>query len=95
MLWEKDSGMNSDTCPRCGQCCEDALHRLSRRERDVLRLLSTGQRCKEIAHALGISEKTVWTHFSNMYRKLGVANPYALVAYAVKAHLDEPITDAP
>lgn len=45
---------------------------LTRRERDVARLVATGQRNRTIAGALGISEGTVKMHLHNVYAKLGL-----------------------
>jgi two-component system, NarL family, nitrate/nitrite response regulator NarL len=45
---------------------------LTRRERDVARLVATGQRNRNIAGALGISEGTVKMHLHNVYAKMGV-----------------------
>lgn len=45
---------------------------LTRRERDVARLVATGQRNRDIAGALGISEGTVKMHLHNVYAKLGL-----------------------
>lgn len=45
---------------------------LTRRERDVARLVAAGQRNRTIADALGISEGTVKMHLHNVYAKLGL-----------------------
>ena len=45
---------------------------LTRREREVLSLLSRGQKNAEIARALQISPQTARTHAKRVYRKLGV-----------------------
>ena len=50
---------------------KDSLARLSSREQEVLRRLVTGKPSKLIASALGISEKTVDVHRSNLMRKTG------------------------
>jgi DNA-binding NarL/FixJ family response regulator len=47
---------------------------LTRRERQILELVSEGYANSEIAHALRVAEQTVKFHLSNTYRKLGVAN---------------------
>ena len=47
---------------------------LTRRELDVLRLIVEGRNNKQIAHALGISEKTVKTHCSRLFQRIGVAD---------------------
>ena len=53
---------------------DGAAHReqLSPRELDVLKLLATGARNKEIAISLTISENTVRWHVSNLHQKLDV-----------------------
>ena len=48
------------------------LGRLSPREQEILRLLSTGSRVKEIAESLHISVETARTHVRHIYDKLHV-----------------------
>jgi DNA-binding NarL/FixJ family response regulator len=45
---------------------------LTRREREVLRLMAAGSSNKEIADALGAAEGTVKNHASSIFSKLGV-----------------------
>lgn len=45
---------------------------LTRRERDVARLVAAGQRNRAIAGSLGIAEGTVKMHLHNVYAKLGL-----------------------
>jgi len=52
---------------------------LTPRERDVLRLVPTGMRNKQIAKKLGITEGTVKLHRGRGMRKLGVVNATELV----------------
>lgn len=52
----------------------DPLEGLSERERDVLTLLVEGLPNKLIARRLEISEKTVKTHLTNVFRRLGVTD---------------------
>jgi len=49
-------------------------HPLSHRERQVFNLLSTGMQNKEIAAALGLSERTIRNMVSRIFLKLGVGN---------------------
>lgn len=51
-----------------------AIHRLTRRERDVVALVVEGLLDKEIAERLGISYTTVRTHLDRSFQKLGVTN---------------------
>lgn len=45
---------------------------LTRRERDILAEIVRGRMLKEITGTLGISQGTLNTHMTNLYRKLGV-----------------------
>ena len=56
--------------------------RLSRREREVLRLVAAGKSNQAIAAELTISDRTVERHLSNIFVKLGVASRTAAAAYA-------------
>ena len=45
---------------------------LTKREKEIFKLLVTNKTTKEIAELLNISEKTVRNHISNAMQKLGV-----------------------
>ena len=47
---------------------------LSPREREVLTLVTEGMANKQIARALGITERTVKAHLGSAYRQIGVAD---------------------
>jgi NarL family two-component system response regulator YdfI len=55
---------------------------LSGRELEILAAAARGDRSKEIANALGISERTVKAHLASIYNKLGVYSRAAAVAVA-------------
>lgn len=55
---------------------------LTEREREVLVLLAGGQSNRAIGQALFISEKTVATHVSHIFTKLGVTSRSAATAHA-------------
>jgi DNA-binding NarL/FixJ family response regulator len=57
--------------------------RLTARERQILQLTAEGKSRKEVAHALGISEKTVAFHKDNLKRKLGLRSTAQLTRYAL------------
>lgn len=61
---------------------EGAGSLLSRREKEILRLICEGCSTKEIAEKLVISLSTVHTHRSNIMEKLGVNNQHELIQYA-------------
>jgi non-specific serine/threonine protein kinase len=57
---------------------------LSRREREVLRLLADGRTNREIAEALVLSIRTVESHVFNTYAKIGARGRAEASAYAVR-----------
>ncbi|MCV3209018.1 response regulator transcription factor [Mesorhizobium sp. YC-39] len=57
-------------------------HGLTRREIEVLGLVATGKTNRLIATELGLSEKTVDRHLSNIFDKLAVNSRTAATAYA-------------
>lgn len=63
----------------------EAKHqRLSPREREVMTMILSGRRLKEIAASLDISVKTVTTHRSRLLRKLGVEDNLGLYRYGIR-----------
>ena len=60
---------------------------LTERELEVLVLLARGKTNRVIAHELFISEKTVASHVSHIFTKLGVTSRSAATAYAYDHHL--------
>lgn len=56
---------------------------LSKREREVLLGVAQGERSKEIALRLGITERTVRAYLTNIYTKLNVDSRSSAVAVAV------------
>jgi DNA-binding NarL/FixJ family response regulator len=57
---------------------------LTERELEVIRALARGQSDRQIARSLGISEKTVRNHTSNIYRKLHIFDRTQAVIYAIR-----------
>ncbi|NJN26988.1 MAG: response regulator transcription factor [Cyclobacteriaceae bacterium] len=65
---------------------EDSYH-LTRRERQILSMISNGKHNKDIAEALENSVRTVETHRFNIMKKLGVNNAVDMVNKAIKENL--------
>ena len=61
---------------------------LTPREREVLHFLATGCTNKEIAQDLFISEKTVKTHLSSIFRKLKVTRRLQAILCAIREGLN-------
>jgi DNA-binding NarL/FixJ family response regulator len=71
--------------PLAGTVADTALMAaLTTRERATLALLCEGRSNAQIAWDLGIAEKTVRNHISNLYRKLGVRSRAEAIVMAYK-----------
>ncbi len=64
--------------------------RLTGREVEVLELVATGVTNRAIAKQLGLSEKTVARHLSNIFTKIGISSRAAATAWAFKRGLVRP-----
>ena len=67
---------------------------LTKREREILKMLAEGRSVKEIAIAFDLSVKTVEAHKFNLMRKLDIHNKAQLVQYAIQKkiiRLNEPV----
>jgi NarL family two-component system response regulator YdfI len=60
---------------------------LTDRELEVLASVARGERSKEIASHLGISERTIKAHLASIYNKLGVDSRAAAIAVAAQKGL--------
>jgi DNA-binding NarL/FixJ family response regulator len=65
----------------------DPAHSLTKRELEVLALLTEGLSNKEIADRLFVSERTVVGHKSNLMTKTNTKNTVGLMAFAIKSGL--------
>ena len=68
---------------------DNASRVLTLRESEVLKLIATGLKNKQIAQELFISIKTVETHRTNIMQKLDIHSTASLVQYAFKIGLLE------
>ncbi|RKY03234.1 hypothetical protein DRP77_06630 [Candidatus Poribacteria bacterium] len=57
---------------------------LSKRELEVVRLGAQGLVNKEIANKLSLSERTVQTHWRNIFAKLGVSSRIEAITYCLR-----------
>jgi len=57
--------------------------KLSERELEIFRLIALGRAVKEIAVALGLSDKTVATYISRIREKTGLESPVDMARYAL------------
>ena len=63
------------------------IENLTQRELEVLINLTKGMYNKEIATKLGISERTVKNHVSNIFKKISVADRTQAAVFAIKNHI--------
>ncbi len=57
---------------------------LTRREREVIKLIAEGNRTKDIANYLSLSPKTIDKHRTNLMKKLDLHNVSAVTVYAIQ-----------
>lgn len=63
------------------------IESLTRRELDVLKLLSVGMYNKEVAEKLNISERTVKNHVSNIFKKIEVTDRTQAAVFAIRNNI--------
>ena len=61
--------------------------KLTKREKDIIKLICQEYSYKDIANRLSISKRTVETHKNNILAKIGANKVTGLVLYAAKANL--------
>ena len=67
----------------------DNFNSLTKREKDVLLLVTQGENNKSIAEKLVVSEITVKSHLNNIFKKLNVSNRTQAVLLAMQMNLVE------
>ena len=78
-------GPTSHAVPRTGGAESERPKDLSRREREVLRLLAQGYSNQQIATQIKVSVKTVETHRTRLSEKLGLKGRAELYRFAVES----------
>lgn len=78
-----------DALRRGAEPGSDILESLSQRERETLALVAEGLSNQMIAERLGIGEKTVKTHVSNVLGKLNVSDRTQAAVYAWKSGMKQ------
>lgn len=78
---------------RSGPPQKKASVKLSKREMEILTLMSEGMLKKQMADRLGIGAYTVGDHLKNIYQKLGVQNAPAAVSKAFRHGILQPDSD--
>lgn len=68
---------------------EQILRQLSIRERQVLVGLVSGEALKEIGYRLGITDKSISTYKTRIFKKLKIKTNAELISFALRNHLVE------
>jgi NarL family two-component system response regulator LiaR len=89
VLHQRVAAKLMDALRRGGEPGSEVLESLSQREREVLTLMAEGLSNQKIAERLGIGEKTVKTHVSNVLGKLDVSDRTQAAVYAWKSGLKQ------
>ena len=58
------------------------MHKLTRRELEILELVSGGRSNRQVAEILWVADQTVKFHLANIYRKLNVRSRYEAARWA-------------
>lgn len=78
--------LNAKPAARTFTAVEDPYH-LTKKERQILRMVIDGKHNKEIADTFSLSVRTIETHRFNIMKKIGVNNAIDMVNKAVKENL--------
>jgi two-component system response regulator DegU len=78
--------LSGDSMPGPKTQAEDP-YSLTRREKEILRMIIDGKNNKDIADSLDKSVRTIETHRFNIMKKMGVTNAIDMVNKAVKENL--------
>jgi len=78
---------NPDSKVPPAEILAEAFEELTKREREILKLIAHGKDNSEISEVLDISIKTVRNHITNMFKKIGVEDRNKAAIFAFKAGL--------
>jgi len=78
--------LNTRPAPATGTTQPDPYH-LTRREKEILRLVVDGKQNKEIAESMGKSVRTVETHRFNIMKKMNVNNAVDMINKSLRENL--------
>lgn len=84
---KNEEGQEILTLYRKNNTCDIVNSPLTKREIEILTLMTKGLKNKAIAKTLFLSEKTVKNNITDVFKKLNVDNRTNAVLYALKNHL--------
>lgn len=72
----------------------DVLQKLTRRELEILQLVSGGRSNRQVAQILWVADQTVKFHLANVYRKLGVRSRFEAARWARENGILDVVVDS-
>ena len=72
----------------------ELLRKLTRRELEILQLVSGGRSNREVAQILWVADQTVKFHLANVYRKLGVRSRFEAAKWARENGILDVVVDS-
>jgi DNA-binding NarL/FixJ family response regulator len=72
----------------------DLLRKLTRRELEILQLVSGGRSNRQVAQILWVADQTVKFHLANVYRKLGVRSRFEAAKWARENGILDVVVDS-
>lgn len=82
-------GSDSDGARSVEEASRQALGNLTRRELEVVKLLTGGLSNKEIANRLNLAENTIKMHLQNAFRKMGARSRADAVRIALSKNIND------
>jgi DNA-binding NarL/FixJ family response regulator len=73
---------------------KDVLRKLTRRELEILQLVSGGRSNRQVAEILWVADQTVKFHLANIYRKLGVRSRFEAARWARESGILDVVVEA-
>lgn len=93
LSWKIPDNVRDAVLPQIeGMPCQELQGKLTKRQKDVLRLLALGWTAKQIGIRLNISHSTVAFHTTNIIQALGLRRRAELAKYARDHHLLEEVS---
>ncbi len=80
-IWINNDHLRALLCRAGNRSRHDKVVSISKREHDILGLITQGRKNKEIAMQLFMSEQTVKAHVSHIFRKFNVSSRAQLVSH--------------
>src|SRR5258708_6880250 len=90
LLWQMIPKVSKENEPKKADIEEARISSLTKRELEVIGLITKGMKNQQIAETLFISEATVRHHLTSIFSKLGRSDRFELVVYAYQQGLATP-----